>query len=109
MTTAPSGTARYLCPVRCGWHHDVPPPSAADMAGITVPPDVSDLSGAISHLAAEATLRTAATTEAALVAHLETHTTVEFVTELERLHAEIRRLTTPAPPDPGSSPTKESA
>jgi hypothetical protein len=98
--TAPSGTTRYLCPVRCGWWHDVPPPSAADTAGITVPPDVTDLGGAISHLAAGAALQRAANTEAALVAHLGTHTMLEFVTELERLHAEIRRLA-PAPSDPG--------
>ena len=22
-----AGTTRYLCPLECGWHHDVPPPS----------------------------------------------------------------------------------
>lgn len=98
MPTVLPGTTRYLCPLRCGWHHDVPPPSAADAAGIPVPPDVTDLSGAISHLAAEAARRTAATTEGALAAHLGTHTTVEFVTVIERLHAEVRQLT-PARPE----------
>ncbi len=88
-----SGTTRYLCPVRCGWHHDVPPPNATDMIGIAVPPEVADLSGAISYLAGEATLRTAASTEAALVAHLDTHTTLDFVTALEGLHAEIQQIT----------------
>jgi hypothetical protein len=96
------GTTRYLCPLRCGWHHDVPPPSAADAAAIPVPPDVTDLRGAISHLAAEATLRTAAKTETALTEHLDTHAMVEFVTVIEQLHAQIRQLA-PAPSGPGDS------
>jgi hypothetical protein len=102
MTTIPPGTTRYLCPAQCGWYHDVPPPTAADAAGIPVPESATNISEAISYLAGEAVLRTAAATEAVLVAHLDTHTTLEFVTALERLHAEIRELTAPAlaPPAP---------
>lgn len=103
MMTAPSGTSRYLCPVRCGWHHDVPAPTAADADWTSVPPDVTVFADALSHVVAEASLRIAASTEAALVAHLDTHTNVEFVTVIERLHAEVQRLTTPAPSAPEES------
>lgn len=93
--TAAPGTTRYLCPLRCGWHHDVPPPSVAEFADLPTPPGVMSIEDAMGHLVAGASLRTAAATESALVAHLETHSLVEFVSALEGLHAQIRRLTAP--------------
>jgi len=99
--TIASGTSRHLCPLACGWQHDVPPPSAADAAGIPWPPVGTDIGEAISHVAGEATLRVARRTEAALVAHLGTHTMLEFVTVIERLRAEVEQ-STPASSDPGS-------
>jgi hypothetical protein len=103
MTTVLPGTTRYLCPLRCRWHHDVPPPSAMDATGIVIPEGVTDVREAIGHLAGEATLRTAATTEAALVAHLGTHTTLQFVTVIADLRAQIEALTHPATPPGGEA------
>lgn len=86
------GTTRYLCPVRCGWYHDVAPLNPADV-NWDAAQGAADVDEAISRVAQDATMRTAATTEAALVAHLDTHTTVDFVTALEGLHGQVQQLT----------------
>lgn len=98
----PSGTTRYLCPLECGWHHDVPPPSvervvelapAAGLAGL--PPGE-----AINAMAAGAYLREAELTETALREHLATHTTEQFVRVIQGLRAEVARLKRAAEPAP---------
>lgn len=89
-----AGTTRYLCPLECGWHHDVPPPTvervvelapAADLAGLTP-------GEAINAMATEAYLREAELTETALRGHLATHTTEQFVRTIQTLRAEVERL-----------------
>ncbi len=90
----PSGTTRYLCPLECGWYHDVPPPSidrvvelgsTAGLAGL--PPGE-----AVSAMATQAYLAEAGLTETALREHLDTHTTVEFATVIHDLRVEVAAL-----------------
>jgi hypothetical protein len=52
----------------------------------------TDISEAIGRVTQDTAVRRAAATEAALVAHLDTHTTLDFVTALERLHGQVRQL-----------------
>jgi hypothetical protein len=98
-----AGTTRYLCPLECGWHHDVPPPSAervvelgtmADLAGRT-PSEV------INAMATQACLREAELTETALREHLATHTTEQFVRVIHDLRVEVATLRE----RPGVAPT----
>lgn len=89
-----AGTTRYLCPLECGWHHDVPPPSferAAEL-GATANPNVRTPSEAISSVATQAYLREAERTETALREHLDTHTTVQFVRVIHDLRVEVEQL-----------------
>jgi hypothetical protein len=100
--TPVAGTTRYLCPLECGWHHDVPPPtvdrvvrlgSTADLAGL--PPGE-----AVSAMATQAYLAEAELTETALREHLATHTTEQFVRTIQKLRAEVERLRRAAEPAP---------
>ncbi|MEC3994022.1 hypothetical protein VSR01_10875 [Actinacidiphila sp. DG2A-62] len=97
MTAIAHGTNRYLCPLQCGWHHDVPPPHPADVDW-SAAEGVEDVSAAIGLVARDAALRTAAVIEAALVAHLDTHTTLDFVTVIADLRAQIDALASAATP-----------
>lgn len=89
-----AGTTRYLCPLECGWHHDVPPPSLDRVAalGVTADPAVQDPSEAVNSLATRACLAEAERTETALREHLATHTAAQFVRVIHDLRQEIARL-----------------
>ncbi|MGY6019574.1 hypothetical protein [Streptomyces spinosirectus] len=88
------GTTRYLCPLDCGWHHDVPPPSLDRIAGlgVTADPMARDIHEAVSSVASQACLAEAQQTEQALREHLDTHTTVEFARVIHDLRVEIAEL-----------------
>ncbi len=89
-----AGTTRYLCPLECDWHHDVPPPGLDRIAalGVTADPAARDIHEAISSVAARATFAEAERTETALREHLATHSTEQFVRTIQGLRAEIARL-----------------
>lgn len=72
------GTTRYLCPLECGWHHDDPPPSAEDLAGIVPDPNFRHFSDLVGSIASKAAMRRLERTEAALRGHLEEHSVEEF-------------------------------
>lgn len=94
-TPAP-GTTRYLCPLECGWYHDVPPPSverAAELR-VTADPAARDLSEAIASVAHQACLTEAQQTERAFRQHLSTHTPQQFVRVIHDLRVEIAELKT---------------
>jgi hypothetical protein len=94
MSTPVAGTTRYLCPLECGWHHDVPPPTAERAVELAPAVDVVGLSPSevISAMATGAYLREAELTEAALREHLDTHTTVEFAQVIHDLRVELQQL-----------------
>lgn len=92
------GTTRYLCPLGCGWHHDVPPPGLADLAGITPEPPARDLSEAISSIATQAGLRQARWTEQAVRDHLAAHTSEAEVAAIRQLLADSGRGDVEWPP-----------
>jgi hypothetical protein len=102
-TPAP-GTTRYLCPLECGWHHDVPPPSIDRIAelGAIADPAARDIHEAISSVAHRATFAEAQRTEAALRDHLATHTTEQFVRAIQGLRAEVAGLAAGVRPDEDS-------
>lgn len=89
-----AGTTRYLCPLECGWHHDVPPPSPARAAALTALPDsgASDFPAAAQALASNACLAETRITEAALREHLGTHTPEQFARTIHELRQEIAQL-----------------
>lgn len=89
-----AGTTRYLCPLECGWHHDVPPPSLDRIAelGVTADPAARDVNEAITSVAYRASFAEAERTETALRDHLDTHTTVEFARVIHDLRQEIAQL-----------------
>lgn len=93
MSPAP-GTTRYLCPLECGWHHDVPPPSLDRIAqlGVTADPAARDVNEAITSVAHQALYVEADRTETALREHLATHTTAQFVRVIHDLRVEITQL-----------------
>ena len=102
--TPVAGTTRYLCPLECGWHHDEPPPSMSDAAGITPDPAAGDLSEAIASIAGQAVRGRADETEEALSVHLGTHTTEQFVRTIQQLRAELEQArVAAAQPGPRSS------
>jgi hypothetical protein len=86
------GTTRYLCPLECGWHHDVPPVSLERLAelGAAIDPavDVSD----VTSFARQAYLAEARQTDAVAREHLATHTTEQFVRTIQVLRAEVAAL-----------------
>jgi hypothetical protein len=97
-----AGTTRYLCPLECGWHHDVPPPSFGRAAELGAAPDlaVTDPYEAINSVARDAYRRESERTEQALREHLATHTTEQFVRTIQGLRAEVARLKRAATPAP---------
>jgi hypothetical protein len=97
-----AGTTRYLCPLECGWHHDVPPPSVNRMTelGATADPGARNLQEAVGSVVRNASLAEAERTEAALRGHLATHTTEQFVRVIHDLRAEVARLKRVAEPAP---------
>ena len=102
MSEPVAGTTRYLCPLECGWHHDVPPPSLDRIAelGATADPAARDLGEAIGSVATQACIVEAQQTETALREHLATHTTEQFVRTIQGLRAEVARLNRAAEPAP---------
>lgn len=68
-----NGTNRYVCPLRCGWHHDEPDPGPEDLAGIAPDPDATTLPEIISSITEQAALRRAQATETVLRGHCATH------------------------------------
>jgi hypothetical protein len=97
-----AGTTRYLCPLECGWHHDVPPPSFDRVAELGAAPDpaVTDPHEAVNSVARDAYRREAEQTEGALREHLATHTAEQFVRVIHDLRAEVARLNRAAEPAP---------
>ena len=97
-----TGTTRYLCPLECGWHHDVPPPSVdrATELGATADPAARDFQEAVSSVVRSASFAEAELTETALREHLATHTTEQFVRTIQELRAEVARLRHAAEPAP---------
>lgn len=104
----PSGTTRYLCPLECGWRHDVPPPSAERIAqlGITPDPTARNLGEAIESVALHASMAETQQTTRALLEHLDTHTTQQFVAVIHDLRREVAQLreASPARPDGDRAP-----
>lgn len=100
-TPAP-GTTRYLCPLECGWHHDVPPLSldrAAEL-GVTCDASAQDFHEAVSSIGHRALRAEGQQTEEAVREHLATHTTEQFVRTIHELRAEVGRLRRAAEPAP---------
>jgi hypothetical protein len=97
-----SGTTRYLCPLECGWHHDVPPPSVDRVIelGATADPAARDIHEAISSVANRASFAEAERTEKALRDHLATHTTEQFVRTIQGLRAKVAQLQAAGPARP---------
>lgn len=97
-----AGTTRYLCPLECGWHHDVPPPSINRIAelGATADPAACEPYEAVNSIARDAYRREAEQTEQALREHLGTHTPEQFVRVIHDLRADIARLKRAAEPAP---------
>jgi hypothetical protein len=89
-----AGTTRYLCPLECGWHHDVPPPSVdrAIELGAMADPAARDFQEAVSSAARSASLTESDRTETALREHLATHTTEQFVRVIHDLRVEAAAL-----------------
>ena len=92
MSTPVAGTTRYLCPLECGWHHDVPPPGIERIAalGVAADPAAGDIHEAIASVARRASFAEAERTETALREHLDTHTTEQFVRVIRDLRVELR-------------------
>lgn len=97
-----AGTTRYLCPLECGWHHDVPPPSVyrAIELGAMADPAARDFQEAVSSVVRSASFAEADRTETALREHLATHTTEQFVRTIQTLRTEVARLRRAAEPAP---------
>lgn len=88
--TPASGTTRYLCPLECGWHHDVPPPSVErtlELGGVA-DPGARDVQEAIQSLVRRAALAEAEQTETALKRHLATHIDPAEVAAIEQMLAD---------------------
>lgn len=97
-----AGTTRYLCPLECGWHHDVPPVTTERLAelGAAVDPAALDSSDMIGSFVRQAYLAEARQTDTAAREHLATHTTEQFVRTIQGLRAEVERLRRAAEPAP---------
>jgi hypothetical protein len=69
-------TTRYLCPIgACRWFHDRPPADASALG-----PWQGDLESTV----AETLRREAATIDAVIRAHCETHPLIEWIAEVQR-------------------------
>lgn len=90
--TPPPGTTRYLCPLECGWHHDVPPPAAADLEGIAPDPGFQHFSNLVGSVTSKAAMRRLERTEAALREHLEGHSAEEFARMIHGLNGQREGL-----------------
>lgn len=91
-TTDPEpGTIRYLCPLECGWNHDVPPVSIERFAELSaaIDPAALDPSNPINSFARQAYVAEARQTDAAAREHLATHTTEQFVQTIHGLRVEL--------------------
>ena len=100
--TPVAGTTRYLCPLECGWHHDVPTPSvylAIELCALA-DPAARDFQEAVSSVVRNASFAEVDRTETALREHLATHTTEQFVRTIQTLRAEVERLRRAAEPAP---------
>lgn len=99
MSAPVFGTTRYLCPLECGWHHDVPPPDVSRIAelGVIADPTARNMSEAVGSVAHRACLAEVQQTEAALREHLGTHTTAQFVRVIHDLRVEVAQLRDAAP------------
>lgn len=75
-------TTRYLCPLECGWHHDVPPPWLDDIPPDYVPAPGETLQKGIQHLASDMLHWQTGKTEKAVSDHLSTHTPQQFAAKL---------------------------
>lgn len=106
MSTVP-GTTRYLCPLECGWYHDVPPPGLDRIAalGVTADTTIADPHEAINSLATRTYLAEAERTETALREHLDTHTTAQFARVIYDLRVEVQQLRGVDLVWPGEEPT----
>lgn len=74
-------TNRYLCPLDCGWHLD--PRALPDLAGLS--------GNSIEDIISSGIERQAQAEETVIREHLETHSLVEWVTEVARLQRELNR------------------
>lgn len=77
-----SDTTRYLCPLDCGWHHDVPPIGEGE-----VPYDPPGEWNLDDHLRRLLTVR-AARAEKVIREHCESHTVEEWATALMETRGE---------------------
>jgi hypothetical protein len=82
---AAPGTLRHLCPLGCGWHHDEPPPTLADTAGIHPDPAAADAMEALRSIGEQAACWSAGITEAAIREHVAVH----GISTVEELRAAI--------------------
>jgi hypothetical protein len=94
VDTPTPGTTRYLCPLECGWHHDVPPPTIERIGelGVAADPAARDIHEAITSVAHRALFAEADRTETALREHLATHTTEQFVRVIHDLRVKVATL-----------------
>ena len=103
VNSAPvGGTVRYLCPLECGWHHDVPPPSLHRLTelGLIADPTARNLSDSAASIAERALTAEAHLTEAALREHLAVHPIEEFILVIRDLRAEVAQLRRERDEDP---------
>lgn len=89
-----AGTTRYLCPLECGWYHDVPPPTIHRIVelGVTADPTARNMEEAVTSVAHRALFADADRTETALREHLATHTPEQFVRVIHDLRVEVAQL-----------------
>lgn len=86
MSGPVSGTTRYLCPLECGWHHDLPPLPMPTDATVPIAPE------AIQRMADQVLRQDVEHVEQALREHLATHTMEQFVRTIQGLRAEVAAL-----------------
>jgi hypothetical protein len=79
-------TTRHLCPLPdCGWHCDDNGPTDRDTRDAAHAPDLNTW-------IQQTMLRKAARIDALIEAHVSTHTTLEWMTEVARLQSALSRL-----------------
>jgi hypothetical protein len=95
-------TTRYLCPLPgCGWHHDEPDLAAEDALRFTPAPSASTPSESIASMVEQSLLGRAARVEAAIKQHVETHSVLEWMREVDRLQSTLRQVGYVTPPETG--------
>lgn len=90
MSNPVAGTTRYLCHLECGWYHDRAP--LPDPAGVTPDPGAWTAEEAFESWTRNVMVREAQRTEEALLEHLATHTTAQFVRVIHDLRVEVAAL-----------------